>query len=46
MSENNRRAKYYSIARAGHKQLAAETEGWERTSQILTRFLAPAEENT
>jgi transcriptional regulator len=45
MSENNRRAKYYSITRAGQKQLAAETESWERTSQILTRFLAPAEEN-
>src|SRR5262245_60839762 len=46
VSENNRRAKHYSITCAGHKQLAAETESWERTSQILTRFLAPAEENT
>lgn len=45
VSENNRRAKYYSITRAGRKQLAAETESWERTSQILTRFLAPAEDN-
>jgi len=39
------RAKYYSITRAGRKQLVAETESWERTSQILTRFLSPAEDN-
>src|SRR5215472_2077866 len=45
VSENNRRAKYYSITRAGHKQLVVETESWERTSQILTRFLAHAEDN-
>src|SRR5262249_50615240 len=44
-SENNRRAKYYSITCAWHKQLVSETESWERTSQILTRFLAPAEDN-
>src|SRR5215470_14168723 len=35
VSENNRCAKYYSITRAGHKQLVVETESWERTSQIL-----------
>src|SRR5437773_9114565 len=29
-SENNRKAKYYSITKAGRKQLAAETENWER----------------
>ena len=45
MSENNRRAKYYSITRAGHKQLVAETESRKRTSQILTCSLSPAEEN-
>jgi transcriptional regulator len=39
MSENNRRAKYYSITRAGKKQLAAEEENWRRASEIMIRFL-------
>ena len=43
-SENNRRAKYYSITRRGLKQLTAEEENWRRTSEIMLRFLAPAEE--
>jgi PadR family transcriptional regulator PadR len=38
-SENNRRAKYYSITRAGRKQLANETEDWERISAIIARML-------
>ena len=42
-SENNRRAKYYSITRAGRKQLAAEEEGWRRASEIMIRFLEPSE---
>ena len=45
VSENNRRAKYYSITRAGRKQLAAEQEIWRRASDIMLRFLAPSEEN-
>jgi PadR family transcriptional regulator PadR len=44
VSENNRRAKYYSITRAGQKQLAFETESWERTAKIMTRVLATAED--
>ena len=44
MSENNRRAKYYSITRTGLKQLTAEEESWRRTSEVMLRFLAPAEE--
>jgi PadR family transcriptional regulator, regulatory protein PadR len=44
-SENNRRARYYSITRAGRKQLAAEEESWRRTSEIITRFLTASEEN-
>jgi PadR family transcriptional regulator PadR len=44
-SENNRRAKYYSITRTGLKQLTAEEESWRRTSEVMLRFLAPAEEN-
>jgi PadR family transcriptional regulator len=41
-SENNRRAKYYSITRAGRKQLATETEDWERVSGIIARMLQGA----
>jgi PadR family transcriptional regulator PadR len=44
VSENNRRAKYYSITRTGRKQLAAEEENWRRTSDIMIRFLEPSEE--
>jgi PadR family transcriptional regulator, regulatory protein PadR len=43
VSENNRRAKYYSLTAAGRKQLVAEEEEWRRTSAIVTRFLTPAE---
>jgi PadR family transcriptional regulator PadR len=38
-SENNRRARYYSITRAGRKQLATETELWTRTVQMVNRLL-------
>lgn|SRR5689334_8958749 len=44
VSENNRRAKFYSITRSGKKQLALEAESWERTSEILDRFLRPSRE--
>lgn len=43
LSENNRRARYYSITRAGRKQLAAEEDNWRQISEILTRFLDPSE---
>jgi len=46
VSENNRRAKYYSITGAGKKQLAAEEESWRRAAEIMIRFLEPSEENT
>jgi PadR family transcriptional regulator, regulatory protein PadR len=39
VSENNRRAEYYSITRTGKKQLAAEKENWRRASEIMVRFL-------
>ena len=42
-SENNRRAKYYSLTAAGKKQLVKEEEEWQRTSAIVTRFLTPSE---
>jgi len=38
-SENNRQAKYYKLTRTGRKQLAEETENWERLSEAVTRIL-------
>jgi PadR family transcriptional regulator PadR len=38
-SENNRRAKFYSLTAVGRKQLAAETEGWERFSGAVALIL-------
>src|SRR6201993_5030856 len=40
VSENNRKAKFYSLTRAGRKQLAQVTRNWEQTAAILARFLA------
>jgi PadR family transcriptional regulator PadR len=42
-SENNRRAKYYRLTRAGRKRLVSETREWEQTTAILARFLSPEE---
>ncbi len=42
-SDNNRRAKYYSITRSGRKRLAAETSYWQRLSAVIGRVLAPSE---
>jgi PadR family transcriptional regulator, regulatory protein PadR len=44
MSENNRRAKYYALTRAGRKQIQKEARQWAQTSAIMARFLEPAEE--
>ena len=38
-SENNRKAKFYSITRNGRKQLASETANWERISGVIARLL-------
>jgi PadR family transcriptional regulator len=38
-SENNRKAKFYSITRRGRKQLARETEDWERIAGVIGRVL-------
>ena len=43
VSENNRRARFYSLTRAGQKQLAAETENWERIAAVMGRVLASEE---
>jgi PadR family transcriptional regulator PadR len=39
VSENNRRAKYYKLTRAGRQQLAAQAVNWERVSQAVMRVL-------
>jgi transcriptional regulator len=39
-SENSRRAKYYTITRPGRRQLARETEHWERLSAVIGRILS------
>ena len=38
-SENNRKAKFYSISKAGGKQLVTETQNWERVAGIIGRLL-------
>jgi PadR family transcriptional regulator, regulatory protein PadR len=43
-SENNRKAKFYKLTRAGRKQLDKEARDWEQATAILTRFLSPTEE--
>ena len=43
VSENNRRARFYSLTRTGRKQLAEETESWERMVGIITRLLRGTE---
>ena len=44
VSDNNRRARFYSLTKSGKKQLAVETEGWERMASLITRMLRGAEE--
>lgn len=44
VSDNNRRAKYYTLTRAGRKQLEREARAWDRTTGIIARFLAPSGE--
>ena len=43
VSDNNRRAKFYQLTRAGKKQVARETRDWEQAQAILSRFLSPNE---
>lgn len=44
LSENNRKAKFYRLTRAGRKQIEQEQRSWERTTAIVQRFLKPSEE--
>lgn len=40
-TENNRRAKFYSLTRSGHGQLERETDQWKRLSGAISAFLEP-----
>ncbi|MGH9338735.1 MAG: PadR family transcriptional regulator [Acidobacteriota bacterium] len=44
LSDNNRKAKYYRLRRAGKKRLVQAWAEWEQTTQIVSRFLKPAKE--
>ena len=44
LSENNRKARFYRLTRAGTKQLRKEEHGWEQATAIMSRFLPPARE--
>jgi PadR family transcriptional regulator len=45
VSDNNRKAKYYKLTRAGRKQLEKEARDWRQTTAILARFLSSSEES-
>jgi PadR family transcriptional regulator, regulatory protein PadR len=42
MSENNRKAKFYTLTRAGRRQLVTKTENWERIAAVMARVLRNA----
>src|SRR5689334_5328705 len=46
VSDNNRKAKFYKLTRAGRKQLEKEARDWEQATAILARFLAPKEQSS
>ena len=41
VSDNNRRAKFYSLTRAGKKQLELEARQWTQTTDVVARFFSP-----
>jgi PadR family transcriptional regulator, regulatory protein PadR len=41
VSDNNRKAKFYSLTKAGRKALASERQQWQQTTEIIARFFAP-----
>jgi transcriptional regulator len=43
VSDNNRKAKFYQLTRAGRKQVEREAREWNETTAILAKFLAPDE---
>lgn len=46
LSDNNRKAKFYRLTRAGKKQVDKEAREWDKTTAILARFLTPGEERS
>jgi len=42
-SDNNRKAKFYSLTRSGRKQLERETADWQRIVDVMSRLLNPGE---
>ena len=44
VSENNRKAKFYKLTRAGRRQLQKEARDWEQATAILGKFLSPKED--
>jgi PadR family transcriptional regulator PadR len=44
VSENNRKAKFYALTRAGRRQLATETDNWARIAGVIARLLRTAEQ--
>ena len=44
LSENKRKAKFYELTKAGQRQVRRAAADWEQTTEILARFLTPAEE--
>ncbi len=42
-SDNNRKAKFYELTKAGHKQVRKAAAEWEQATEILSRFLTPVE---
>jgi transcriptional regulator len=45
VSDNNRRAKFYELTKAGERHVKKATAAWEQTTEILARFLTPARES-
>jgi transcriptional regulator len=44
VSDNNRKAKFYRLTRAGRRQLERQTQDWQQATAIVARFLSPSEE--
>jgi PadR family transcriptional regulator, regulatory protein PadR len=44
LSDNNRRARFYKLTRAGRRQVEKESQRWEKATAILARFVSPNEE--
>lgn len=45
VSENNRKARFYKLTRAGRRQLAKEAKEWDQTTAIVAMFLSPTEDD-